>query len=155
MLMEKAEDKVWLFNDCEKNETEKAYEGQLSSSSSAGRGESSIEVLLQQKVSPSLSYWHAGHSERSFECSYGVTVNEAMLSFRIMCGKGFSSITGPFPTLICSQNSDEKKKKATKIRLHTHIKAPITTRWRRVFCFGSSACRIRCWPAAAPAPSPR
>lgn len=36
MLMEKAEDKVWLFNDCEKNETEKACEGQLSSSSCAG-----------------------------------------------------------------------------------------------------------------------
>lgn len=151
MLMEKAEDKVWLFNDCEKNETEKACEGQLSSSSSGGRRESSIEVLLQQKVSPSLSYWHAGHSEQLWvfvRCNS--PQGNALLQNYVWKGFLVNYWTHLFP-----KSRWKKKKKATKIRLHTHIKAPITTRWRRVFCFGSSACRIRCWPAAAPAPSPR
>lgn len=102
---------------------------------------SRIEVLLQQKVSPSSSFLTC----RSFRtrlcvCSYSVRVNEAMLSFRITC------LSSVIPTLVCSQKTTEN---ATIIRLY------ITTRWRRVFCSGSSVCRTRCWLAAALALSPR
>lgn len=33
---------------------------------------------------------------RTCKCSYGVTVNALLRNY--MCGKGFSSITAPFPT---------------------------------------------------------
>lgn len=65
--------------------------------------------------------------------------NKAMLSFS-------SSV---IPTLVCSQNPSEKTQ--LKSRLYSHI----NTRWRRVFCSGSSVCRTRCWLAAALALSPR
>lgn len=112
---------------------------------------SRIEVSLRQKVSPSLSYWHASHSASS----YGVTVHKATLSFRIMWLRQLLDL---FPLSFVPKMA-MKNRNATKIRLHTHthtqIKARITTRWRRVFCFGSSACRTRCWPAVALEPSPR
>ncbi len=104
--MEKKQERVWFFNDCEKNET-----------NTHARQENPDQKTLMNDIveqRASVKHWgfttaesfsfivlltrHAGHSERG-----RVTVNKAMLSFRIMC------LSSVIPTLVCSQNPSEKR----------------------------------------------